>query len=86
MRAQEIQERLHRRPFEPFRFFMSDGSHYDVPHPELALVGARAIAIAIGGGANELPERTAYCDPLHVTRIEPIPPRNRGRAGGSGPG
>jgi hypothetical protein len=81
MRAQEIQERLHRQPFEPFRFFMSDGSHYDVRHPEMAWVTARTIHVAIGNGEDGLPERAAYCDPLHITRIEPIP-RN-GRKSGS---
>jgi len=51
---------------------MSDGTHYDVRHPEMALISAREIVIAISPGAEGLPEKSMWCDPIHVTRIEPI--------------
>src|ERR1051325_8433462 len=31
-----IKDMLNRQPFQPFRIFLSDGSHHDVPHPALA--------------------------------------------------
>ena len=37
MTAEKIDEQLHRQPFEPFRIHMSDGSSYEVRHPEFAL-------------------------------------------------
>jgi hypothetical protein len=59
---------------------MSDGSSYEIRHPEFALVTQRQIAIGIPAGADDVPERAVYCDPLHITRIEVLPeskPRQR---------
>jgi len=50
---------------------MSDGSSYEVRHPELAMVQRREIVIAMPQIRDKPAERFAYCDPLHVTRIEP---------------
>ena len=72
MRAEEIRAHLRLRPFCPIRFHLSDGSSYDVRHPELALVTSREVIIALGDGGDRVPPRSIYCDPLHVTRIEPI--------------
>jgi hypothetical protein len=32
--AEQILARLRKQPFEPLRIFMSDGSNYEVRHPE----------------------------------------------------
>jgi hypothetical protein len=72
MRAAEIQARLRKTPFEPFRLLLSDGSFYDVPHPELALVSKNEVVIAIATRDRPVPDRLAFCDPLHVTRLEPL--------------
>jgi hypothetical protein len=67
-----IQEHLRRQPFQPFRVFLSDGSAHDVRHPEMVLVMRREVIIAVPQQDQELPEHAVYCDPLHITRIEPI--------------
>jgi hypothetical protein len=72
MRPDEIRTHLRRQPFRPIRVYLSDGSHYDVRHPELALVSRMDVVIAIDPGNDDVPERSVYCDPVHVTRIEPI--------------
>lgn len=72
MRAEEINNHVRRQPFEPFRVFVSDGSNYDIHHPELILVGRHDVVITIEVGENDIPERFAYCDPVHITRIEPL--------------
>ena len=72
MRAEEIQNHLRRQPFQPFRVYLSDGVFYDVRHPELMNVGRREVVIALEVGEDDLPERFAYCDPVHVTNIEPL--------------
>lgn len=51
---------------------MSDGSNYEVRHPELAIVRRREVVIALPQVPERLVERLVYCDPLHITRIEPI--------------
>ena len=70
MRPQEIRAHLRQRPFEPFRIYMSDGSSYDVRHPEMALVSRTKVVIATKLAWDDLPDQLVYCDPVHVTRIE----------------
>jgi len=72
MNAEQVREHLREQPFRPFRLFMSDGSSYDILHPEFALVTRREITIALPPGRGDLPERAVYCDPLQTTRIESI--------------
>jgi len=72
MRAEEIRDHVRRQPFQAFRVFVSDGSSYEVNHPELILVGRRDVVITIELGEDDIPERFAYCDPVHITRIEPL--------------
>jgi hypothetical protein len=89
MSPKEFREHLRKKPFKPFRVFLSDGSSHDVPHPEMALVTQGEISIAVSGAADEdaVPEKMVYCDPWHITRLEPIPqaepkkrrPRSNGR-------
>lgn len=81
MRAEQIHAHLQRRPFEPIRVFLSDGSHYHVRHPDMAIVSARTLVIGIGGG-NGMPEQFAFCDPVHVTRIEPLSSPSQRSPGG----
>jgi len=77
MRPEEIRSHVVRRPFQPFRVFISDGSSYTVRHPELIYVGRREAVIAVALGEGDIPEQSAYCDPLHITRIEPLPGNGR---------
>ena len=72
MNAEQILAHLRKQPFRPFRIFMSDGSSFEVRHPELAIVERREVAIAMPQVRDKPVERLAYCDPLHITRIEPI--------------
>ena len=72
MRAEEIRDHLRREPFRPFRVYVSNGMSYDVRHPELMAVSRREVVIALDVGEDDLPERFAYCDPVHVTNIEPL--------------
>lgn len=72
MRAKEISKYLRKEPFQAFGIFVSDGSHYDIRHPEMVLVTQTVVAIALDPGNGDVPEEMAYCDPLHITRIEPL--------------
>ena len=79
MTPESIQEHLHRQPFQPFRVFLSDGSEYDVRHPEMVFVMRREVVIALPPRSGQLPDRAVYCDPLHITRIELINGRSAPR-------
>lgn len=60
-----------RQPFVPFRMYVSDGSFYDVRHPEFIWLTHRTAYVGQGGEA--MPQHAVQIDVLHVTRIEPIP-------------
>ena len=72
MRAEEIRGHLKELPFRPIRLFVSDGSTYDIPHPDFMIVSRAEVVVAIHLGNGDIPERFAYFDPVHITRIEPI--------------
>jgi hypothetical protein len=73
----EIREMLKGKPFRPLRFFLSDGSKHDVPHPEFAWVfggrifigtpakGPAVFGVPAGGLVKEI-------SILHVTRVEEL--------------
>lgn len=78
MRVEDINSELKTSPFVPLRFHFSDGKTLDIPHPEVALVTRRAIYVAVYNRKHcEVPERAILCDPVHITRIEPINGRGR---------
>lgn len=72
MRPEDIRKHLKKQPFEPFRLYLSDGAFYDVPHPDFMLVGIRELVIGLRSTNKEIPGQFAFCDPMHVTRIEPL--------------
>lgn len=81
MRPNEIQKQLKAQPFVPMRIHISDGSHYDIRHPEMVIVSHMVISVAVYEGTDtSMPERVILCDPVHITRLEPINghPQDRG--------
>jgi hypothetical protein len=86
MRSEEIRGHLKRMPFRPIRVFVSDGSAYDIPHPDFMIVSRTEVVVALELGNDDMPERFAYVDPVHITRIEPINgQRSTGADGKSNP-
>lgn len=72
MSPDTLRQQVRKQPFEAFRVYLSDGSYYNVRHPEMIAITRRDVAIAIGPANDELPDRLATCDPLHIVRVEPI--------------
>ena len=77
MRAEEIRQHLRTQPFEPIRIYMSDGSSFDVPHPDFVMLTRTLVTIGLGSTDQEIPERSVFCDPVHITRIERFAPAKR---------
>ena len=71
MTAKEIITLQRARPFPGLRIHVSDGEAYEVTHPEMMSVTRRLVFMALSPGMDGVPERSAYCDPVHITRIEP---------------
>ena len=73
MQPLDIHQQVKQRPFVPLRLHLSDGSSFDVRHPELIMVSRPVLALMVSGnGSGELPERVLLIDPVHVVRLEPI--------------
>ncbi len=72
MKAIEVQEHVRKRPFVPIRIFLSDGAKHDVRHPEFIFGTQRETGIGLPSQGDEIPERSVYIAPIHITRIEPI--------------
>ena len=81
MRPQDILKLLRAQPFRPFRIALSDGSQYDLRHPELAFVERSVMTIGIPGpGGLEQPlERTMTVALLHINKAKPLDASNGSR-------
>jgi hypothetical protein len=74
MTADTFKEILHLRPFVPFRVVMSSGESYNVMHPEMALVSAKSLILAIPDSTHPEGERLAFCSYLHIAHVETFQP------------
>jgi hypothetical protein len=75
MRADELTELLRTQPFVPLRIHMTDGSTYDIYHPDLVLVLRQRVDIGLQPDpATNVLERVEHCSLLHIVRVEELPP------------
>jgi hypothetical protein len=73
MRSREILELQREHPFPGYRVYLTDGAQYEVRHPEMMMVIRDRVFIAIPPKRGEdVPEKSVYCDPLHITGMEPL--------------
>ena len=77
MRADEIRKHLRKEPFRPFRLFLANGQSHDVRHREHMIVSRSELVIATEIGEDGMPEQSVYCDPVHITNIEPLNDRRK---------
>jgi hypothetical protein len=75
MRPEDIKTHVKAEPFQPFRIHLSNGSYYDVRHPEMIMVGASEVVIATRLRPDGVAGEFAYCRPLHITHLENLPER-----------
>ena len=81
MSPNDIQIRIRRTPFEPFRMFISDGAAFDIRHPDQCIVTTRTTVVAFPGPAGGgIYDGLAMVDNIHVTRLEPIAASVNGEA------
>ena len=72
MTAKEILALQRTQPFTGMRIHILDGQAYEVLHPEMMTVTRTLVFIAQPPVKEGVPEQHVYCDPVHITRIEPI--------------
>lgn len=71
MDAPELYRKLREHPFEAFRIHVSDGTSYEIKHPEQIMVGQRSCYVGMGNGEGPF-QRIAVVSNIHITRIEPL--------------
>ena len=72
MRIEEIFKYWRRRPFQPFRFHLSDGGSYNVTSPEFMFADRFNVFVGQYPDDSGIPEESALLSPDHITRIEPL--------------
>lgn len=74
MPPQDLLQALRRRPFVPFRLHVSDGTIYEIRHPELLMVAVASAVVGLPTGTQQLPqvERYEIVDLRHIVRLEPL--------------
>ncbi len=74
MRPEELRDLLRTRPFKPLRIHLTDGSQYDIRHPEMVIVLRQRVDIGVPYDlAAGVAERVEHCSLLHVVRVEELP-------------
>jgi hypothetical protein len=75
---------LHKRPFEPFRIQVTDGTFYDVRHPELVMVGLGSVVIGVPAAGQQQPlyERYETVALAHVVKLLPLAAQPAGPGNG----
>ncbi len=78
----DLRKRVRQKPFVPFRLIVSDGSNFEIRHPEQLMIARDSVVVGIESPAskdNGAPtdgdsffETTVLVDLFHVTRLEPL--------------
>jgi hypothetical protein len=86
MFSEDLLSALRKRPFEPFRIQVSDGTNYDVRHPELVMVGLGAVIVGVPAPGQDKPiyERTETINLNHVVKLLPLPSQTAAKGNGQG--
>jgi hypothetical protein len=73
MRANDLRRLVKGQPFRPFRFYVLDGTSFDIRHPELVQVAQSTVMVHFPAADDStVPERYVLVALLHITRIEPL--------------
>ena len=75
MRAEEIRQHLDAEPFVPFRLCLSDGSSYQIQHPDQALVTTWSVEVGVPEQRppeSRIYQRIAHCSLLHIVKVEKL--------------
>lgn len=84
IRMKDILELANRKPFQPFRIHLSDGTSHDVPHPEMLKVSTNTVILFIPKAKYNFVAFDDYktLSILHMTQLETIGEPGRARKHG----
>jgi hypothetical protein len=75
MKPEDLYHMLHKRPFEPFRLYFTDGRVFDIRYPEINLVGVNYVIIGVPVPNDPDPVADQFIKvPWSLfDRVEPLP-------------
>jgi hypothetical protein len=75
MPPQDLLKAVRRRPFEGFRLHVSDGTVYEIRHPELLVISPRSALVFVPHSDPKEAQIADYeiVDLRHIVRLEPLP-------------
>ncbi len=74
MTRTDLARRVRQHPFVPFRLVLTDGTAYEVRHPDFIMVGRDSVVIGLPGEQEQdFYETSVLVDLFHVVKLEPIP-------------
>jgi hypothetical protein len=72
MTPEDLRLLVKRRPFKPFRITMATRETFDVPHPNLLIVGRSIAALGLGSaGDDPIPDHIIWLDLDQIVHIQP---------------
>ena len=73
MSPEELRDVLRQQPFQPFRLVMTDGTGYEIRHPDLLWVGLRTAFVGLTSQPGQtFYERSVQVNLLHILRVESL--------------
>jgi hypothetical protein len=74
MPPQDLLKAIRQRPFAPFRLHVSDGTIYEIRHPELLMVSPRSAIVGLPPKEKTAAQVEDYeiVDLRHIVRLEPL--------------
>jgi hypothetical protein len=73
MSSDDLLQHIRQRPFLPFVVVTTDGTKYEVRHPEMLMTGRRTVTIGLPDDpATPVYDRQVIVPMLHVQRLEVV--------------
>jgi hypothetical protein len=81
MTRNDLARRVRQRPFVPFRLILTEGTGYEVRHPEQIMLARDSVVIGLPGrnGEEDFFETTVLVDIFHIVKLEPLGAQRRTR-------
>jgi hypothetical protein len=71
--AKQLRELITASPFKPFRVHLSDGTHCDITHHDMAIIEQNTLDIGLHRDDEGIVQRLVRCAILHVVKLEDLP-------------
>lgn len=73
MTRSDLLSRVRQKPFRPLRLVLSEGTAYDVRHPDFIMVGRDSVVLGQANDpAQDFYDSTILLDLWHIIRLEPL--------------